>query len=329
MFECSCDWKGTQEQFEEHANQAHPHLREHFNYWHSGTVPFSNHQTIRMLKLIDAFNKKFVFFYNSNGESDQLTFSIFLLGRKCDADRYLIDFEVRQDQRKIKFLERCHPDSEDLTEPIRTGHAFTISKKSIESLVENDEINYRFIIKRKDVVATENVIKEEYLTKHILANNPKKMMELAATNVKELKPNAMKDIKSIWNENSIPIDAAPSTSNTKTEAKKVIDQSPKEFFTEIGREFEPIGQAEENVNRPRKMDASALADVMESFNLKRGTSINDGNQHQSQQQQQHLHQMSSNPVQKHNQLFYSIFHHTNLSQIFMFIFSLINGLPEN
>lgn len=197
-------------------------------------------------------------------------------------------------------------------------------------MVDNDEINFRFIIKRKDVVATENVVKEEYLNKHILANNPKKMMEPAAMNVKELKPSIMKDMKSIWNENVTPVDAPPSITQIKTDAKNVIDQSPKEFFTEIGKEFEPIRQPEENVNRSRRMDVSALADVMESFNLKRGTSIADGNQHQSQQQQQHLHQLASNPVQKHNNhLFHSIFHQTKLSQIFMYIFSLINGSAAN
>lgn len=199
--------------------------------------------------------------------------------------------------------------------------------KSIESFVDNDEINYRFIIKRKDVVTTENVIKEEYLKQHILVNNPRKAMEPAAMNVNELRPNAVKDMKSIWNENTTPVDAAPLPSNTKIDGKKVIDQSPKEFFTDIGREFEPIGQVEDTVSRPRKMDVSALADVMESFNLKRGTSATD--QHQSQQQQQHLHQMSSNPVQKHYHLFYPIFHGTKLSQIFMYIFSLINGSAAN
>lgn len=316
----SCDWKGTQEQFEEHANQVHPHLQEHFKYWHSGTVPFSNHQTIRMLKLIDAFNKKFVFLYNSNGENDDLTFSIFLLGRKCDADRYLIDFEVRKDQRKIKFLEQCHTDSEEFFETIRSGHAFTVSKKAIQSLVDKDEINYRFIIKRKDVVTTENVIKEEYLKKHILANPQKKMPEPAVANVKDSKLNVMKDIKSIWNDNLAPLDPVPTTSNAKIDTKKVIDQSPKDFFTEIGRGFETIGQSEENVNRSRKMDVPALVDVVESFNLKRGTSVTDGNLQQSQQ----LHQMPSNPVQQPNS-FYSIFIRSKLRQFFMFVFSLING----
>lgn len=327
MSKCSCDWKGTQEQFEEHANQAHPHLREHFKYWHSGTVPFSTRQTIRMLKLIDAFNKKFVFFYNSNGESDELTFSIFLLGRKCDADRYLIDFEVRNDQRKMKFLEKCHPDSDDLFESIRTGHAFTMPKKTIESLVDNEEINYRFIIKRKDVVATENVIKEEYLKKHILANAPTQTMEPAAVNAKEPKVNAMKDIKSIWIDNAAPIAVMPSTSNLKAEAKKVFDQSPQEFFSDVpsGREYEAIGAPGEIAGRPRKMDVSALADVVQSFNLKRGTSINEGRPSQQQQQPP---QMPSNPVQKLN-LFYSFFDRTNVSKMLMFIFSLINGSALN
>lgn len=238
-----------------------------------------------MLKIINAFNKKFIFFYNSNEDHDDLTFSIFLLGRKCDADRYLIDLEVRKDQRKIKFLEKCYPDSEVLLDTNGTGHAFTISKKMIESLMDNEEINYRFIIKRKDVVATEDVIKEEYLKKHILANTQK----ISTTIVKESMPNVIKDIKSIWNDNATPLNAVPSTNN-KADTKKVIDQSPKEFFTEIGREHEPVGQTEENVNRQKRM-----VDVVQSFDLKRGTSFND-NQQQSQQPQQHFQQMASNPV---------------------------------
>lgn len=283
-----------------------------------------------MLKLIDAFNKKFVFLYNSNGECHELTFCIFLLGRKCDADRYLIDFEVRKDQRKIKFLEKCHSDSEVLFETNGTVNAFKMSKKTIESLINNEEINYRFIIKRKDVVATEDVIKEEYLKKHILANAPKKTMEPTAANVKESTARVMKDIKSIWNDNAAPIDVVPTASNTKADAKKVIDQSPKEFFTEIGREYERIGQTEENVSRSKKIDVSALADVVQSFNLKRGTSITENIQHQSQQQQQQqFHQMAPNPVRKLNFVIDSVFKQMNLSKIFIFIFSSINGSAVN
>lgn len=268
-----------------------------------------------MLKIIDAFNKKFIFFYNSNGDGDDVTFSLFLLGRKCDADRYLIDFEVRKDPRKIKFLEICHSDSEVMCDAPGTDQAFTISKKTIETLVEKEEINFRFIIKRKDVVAIEDLAKEEYLKKHILVNETKKQSELATTGVKHVMPYAMKAISSVWNEKMTQANAIPSTSNAKVTAKKLADLPS----TEVQRKYE---QNIESVSRPQKMDASALVDVVQSFNLSRTSNTTDGNQHQMQQQ------FASNPVKNSTSLHF-VFNPLNFSKIFIYIFSLISGSEAN
>lgn len=208
-----------------------------------------------MLKLINAFNKKFIFFYNSNGESDELTFAIFLIGRKCDADRYLIDFEVRQDQRKIKFLEKCHSDADDIFELIRTGHCFTMSKKIIESLVTNGKINFRFIIKRKDAVTMENVIKDEYLKNRLLVN------------AKENQPQTVESKSTDWR-------------NTDLLAANAIKLEPQtsrnEYFSENKRDdYELLDRNEEVTSKPTtKVDVSAIADIVQSFNLKRNTETN-------------------------------------------------------
>lgn len=103
---------------------------------------------------------------------DFVTFAIYFLGRKIDSEKYLIDFEVKQNQRKIKFLEKCYSDADgDLMMLISEGHCFNIMKKNIESYVENGTIEWRFIIKRKDIVELENTIKEEHSKQNLEKTN--------------------------------------------------------------------------------------------------------------------------------------------------------------
>lgn len=299
----SCDWHGTQELFAEHAKSTHPHLQEHLHYWHSGTVPFSFRQTIRMIKLIDAFNRAFVFYYNSNGDSEHLTFAIFMIGRKSDADKYLIDFEIRKDDRKIKFLEQCFTDTDDIIDEIQSGRGFTIQKRVIESFIDNDKINFRYIIKRKEVVKSENVLKEEYSKKNLLlrGGNGSNGGDKIQQNVDDSKPNVMNDIKAIWNDNIQPTNAATPIHQQQQQhqhqqrqqfsnkgVSKPNEHSPRDYMVELSREFEPnILAADEATTvqssnstyngRPQKMDMSALTDIVQSLNLRRGTGGNEYN----------------------------------------------------
>lgn len=306
LFICSCDWHGTQESFAEHAKVAHPHLQERLSYWHSGTVPFSFRQTIRMVKLIDGFNRTFVFYYNSSGDGDYLTFAVFLMGRKADADKYLIDFEVRRDDRKIKFLEQCLPDADDVIDEIRCGRGFTVPKRVIESLVESDKINFRFIIKRKDVVRAENALKENHSKRSLLLRGGGGGVggSESAQNADNSKANVTSDIKAIWSDNIQPTNTATAIHHQHQQqisnkgVPKPSEHSPRDYMAELSRDYEPNVLADEPTTapttasapsatststyngRPQKMDMSALTDIVQSFNLRRGPA-NEYNNNQS------------------------------------------------
>lgn len=88
---------------------------------------------------------------------------IFLLGRRQDAAKYLIDFELKQGLRKIKFVENCLCDTDNLEQFLDKERFIAIPKCVMERFLINGNIDFRFIIKRKDIFEAEESNKEQYL----------------------------------------------------------------------------------------------------------------------------------------------------------------------
>lgn len=154
--------------FEDHLKSDHGNLRPSFNYWHTDAMPFLPNQTVETINMVDAFNKKFIFYYSSKAGSSNVSFMIFLLGRKLNAQKYLVDFELKKGVRKVKFVEHCFCDTDDIERLVDENRCISISKNTIKSFTVDGKFEFRFIIKRKDILEKEDSVKEMYLKQHIL-----------------------------------------------------------------------------------------------------------------------------------------------------------------
>lgn len=141
----------------------HRHIGDAFVHYQQSQVEFDLMKTQSKINLIDAFNKKFIFYYMSHENSSNLIFLIFLIGRKSDAQKYLIDFELKDGLRKLKFIETCYSDAVDLSEIIGEHRCFVIPKKLAATFTKNDQLVFRFVLKRKDAVEDENQLKQNHL----------------------------------------------------------------------------------------------------------------------------------------------------------------------
>lgn len=141
------------------------HIRDHqsCNYWHNESTPFLPAQNRQTINLVDAFNKKFIFIHSSKSNSPNVSFMIFLLGCKQDAAKYLIDFELKQGLRKIKFVESCLCDTDNLKQLLDEESFITIPKCVMERFLIDGNIHFRFIIKRKTIFEAEESNKDQYL----------------------------------------------------------------------------------------------------------------------------------------------------------------------
>lgn len=166
----SCDWNDTLHGIEEHLKTVHSNARAPYRYWHTDSIPFIPSQTMQRLNVIDAFNKKFIFYYSSKANSPNVIFLIFLMGRKVDAQKFIIDFELRQNSRKVKFVDDCLCDTDDLSRIIDKNRCIAISKNMIETLLIDGKINFRFIIKRRDQFEAEELNKEQHLMQSLSVN---------------------------------------------------------------------------------------------------------------------------------------------------------------
>lgn len=156
---------GKQSDLAEHIKTAHPTLGDFYKYWQEGSVEYLRQRSISTMNIIDAFNKKFVFYYCSQQTSSVVVFLIFLVGRREDSQKYLVDFELKQKHRKIKFIEKVYCDADNLNELIeKKEHCIAIPKSIIESyLVDNRCVHFRFILKRKDAFDEEESTQVDFM----------------------------------------------------------------------------------------------------------------------------------------------------------------------
>lgn len=141
---------------------------EFFTHWQSGLVEFDSIRMCRKFNLINAFNKKFAFMYISSPKSMNVVFIIYLLGRKLDAQKFMVDFELRNDMRKLKQIEMCYSDADNIKEIINNHQCFVFSKKTSETYAKNGFLEFRFVIKKKCDIEAENFDKHQHKLNHIL-----------------------------------------------------------------------------------------------------------------------------------------------------------------
>lgn len=92
--------------FEQHLKIDHEELGEPFMYFQESTIRFNDEQTVSSINLINAFSRKFVLFYRSDVAKRMTYFIIFLLGRKSDAENYLINFEILSKDSKYRKVNK-------------------------------------------------------------------------------------------------------------------------------------------------------------------------------------------------------------------------------
>lgn len=158
-----CDWQGPQHTFAEHMKTKHRHNGAPFIYYQQSAVDFDSTKDISKINLINAFNKTFVFTYFAPRGSSSIFFFIFLLGRKSDAEKYLIDFELNDGLRKLKFIENCYNDVVDVWEIFAGHRCFVIPQKLAETYAKNGRLEFRFVIKKRDAVETDNLLKQAHM----------------------------------------------------------------------------------------------------------------------------------------------------------------------
>lgn len=158
-----CNWNGPQHELAEHMKIKHRNNGEPFIYYQQSAVDFDPTKNVSKINLIDAFNKTFVFTYFAPQHSPDIFFLIFLLGRKSDAEKYLIDFELNDGLRKLKFIENCYNDVMDVIEIFAGHRCFVIPQKLAETYAKNGQLEFRFVIKKRDAVEADNLLKQTHM----------------------------------------------------------------------------------------------------------------------------------------------------------------------
>lgn len=74
-----------------------------FDYFQLGKVNF-NKTTIKAIHIVDAFSKKFIFYYKSDATTKMIYFLIYLLGRNEDAQKMYYEFQIIHPENKIKHV---------------------------------------------------------------------------------------------------------------------------------------------------------------------------------------------------------------------------------
>lgn len=163
-----CSWTGSQQDIDKHFEKQH-HC-EPFKYFDHGIVDYQPNKKNQYINLINAFNKKFVLHYRSDVDEPSVMFIIYLIGRKCDAQKYVIDFELKLDHRKVKFVDDCHCDA-DAQESMEKEQCFVISKKLFATYATDGRVKFRFVIKRKDLMDEEERAQEQHSLNKGYGNN--------------------------------------------------------------------------------------------------------------------------------------------------------------
>ncbi|XP_053686094.1 E3 ubiquitin-protein ligase siah-1-like [Sabethes cyaneus] len=150
-----CNWTGLQYEIDNHLRKDHVVLGNAFSYYQESEIPFSATKSRGSIKLIDAFSKQFLFYFFSNTETQKVYFMIVYFGRREEARQYYYEFDIRsqdeKDIRRIKYVEQCAADCDDLLNMIDEEKCVVVSFKTIKHFLREDsKIPFRFIVKKID-----------------------------------------------------------------------------------------------------------------------------------------------------------------------------------
>ncbi|XP_055534924.1 E3 ubiquitin-protein ligase Siah2-like isoform X2 [Wyeomyia smithii] len=150
-----CNWTGLQYEIESHLRKDHVVLGNAFSYYQESAIPFSDTKSRGSIKLVDAFSKQFLFYFFSNVTTQMVYFMIIYFGRREEARQYYYEFDIRsqndKDIRRIKYVEQCTADCDDLLKMIDEEKCVVVSFKTIKHFLQDDsKIPFRFIVKKID-----------------------------------------------------------------------------------------------------------------------------------------------------------------------------------
>lgn len=150
-----CHWTGLQHEIENHLRMDHVVLGNAFSYYQESEIPFSTTKSRGSIKLVDAFSKQFLFYFFSNASTQMVYFMIIYFGRREEARQYYYEFDIRSlnenEIRRIKYVEQCAADCEDLLKMIDEEKCVVVSFKTIKHFLRADSmIPFRFIVKKID-----------------------------------------------------------------------------------------------------------------------------------------------------------------------------------
>lgn len=146
---------------------AHADNGPFFEHWYSGKLDFDPNVDCKKFNLINAFNKKFAFVFMSRAANANVIFVIYLLGRKADAQKYMIDFELKNDLRKVKFIETCFSDADDIADIVLNHRCVILPKTLVATYAKEGQLEFRFFIKKKENIESENVEKQQHLLSNV------------------------------------------------------------------------------------------------------------------------------------------------------------------
>lgn len=93
----------------------------------------------------------------------------------------MIELEVGAELKKIKFVEPCHSDAEDLLLLLNSKQTMTIQKDYFKQYANGRGlVQFQFFLKRKTAVLEENRQKEEYFKATMLADEVNRGAQSAA-----------------------------------------------------------------------------------------------------------------------------------------------------
>ena len=153
LFSFRCKWSGIQKNIEDHFKKDHSkYVKEAYSYFQISSIKFKDGETFHKIRLIDAFSKMFLLYFLSDHHTKMIHIIIIYFGRKEEADQYYYEFEVKpedeKDIRKIKFVQKCCSDSEDIQQIIKDQNCISLSHKLVKNYLNNDAIPFRFFLKK-------------------------------------------------------------------------------------------------------------------------------------------------------------------------------------
>ncbi|XP_055595841.1 E3 ubiquitin-protein ligase siah-1-like [Uranotaenia lowii] len=147
-----CQWNGFQMDIEEHLKNDHAEFGSAFTYFQELDIPFNESKSTCSLKVVDAFSKLFLFHYSLKVSTKMVYFMIIYFGRREEAQQYFYELEIRSKQeneiRRIKFVENCVADCEDIQGALQASKCAAIQFDAARNFCHEGKIHVRFILKK-------------------------------------------------------------------------------------------------------------------------------------------------------------------------------------